>query len=314
MLERILDVLLQRWRRLLGLVALVAAAAWAIGLALDHSPRVVVRVWADEPVLLVNGGTGGQPGATAASTLRELVASDAFLDPILAAADPGFASSSPRRRADLETELRDHLEINSTGDHVVTLRYATDRPAYGAGLTLRLATAFADQTIATMAAQVAAARPGPASALSGARDSVAWAAARLGTHAAPSTTLETRAYLNALIWQAKDDATRNAIVAALDSADPSSTADLSLRQATIRVIDAPAITQPAPLSSSLAVRFFWLGLAGAAALGLALLTFVGISDRRVRSATDLARRTGIPYLTSTPTLPSPASGGGKILR
>jgi hypothetical protein len=313
MLERILDVLLQRWRRLMVLMVVAAVAGWAIGLWLDHSPRVVVRVWADEPILLLNDGSGARPATTAASALREFVASDAFLAPILAAADPGFTSLSARRQADLETELRDHLEINSTADHVVTLRYATDRPAYGAGLLRRLATAFADQTIATMAAQVAAARTGPASRLSGARDSVAWSAARLGTHAAPSTTLETRAYLNALIWQAKDGATRNAILAALQSADPSSTADGSLRQATLRVIDAPAITQPAPLSSSLAVRFFGLGLAGAGALGLALLTFVGTSDRRVRSATDLARRTGIPYLGSTPTIPSPR-GGGKILR
>ncbi|HKV32287.1 MAG TPA: hypothetical protein VJT14_14880, partial [Candidatus Dormibacteraeota bacterium] len=162
MLERILDVLVQRWRRLMVLLVVAAVAGWAVGLFMDHSPRVVVRVWADEPVLLLNGGAGGRPAATAASVLRELVTADAFLGPILVAADPGFASLSARRQADLETEFRDHLEIDATGDHVVTLRYATDRPAYGAVVTRRLATAFADQTIASMAAQVAAARPGPA--------------------------------------------------------------------------------------------------------------------------------------------------------
>lgn len=301
MLERILDVLLQRWRRLIVVVALVAAAAWAIGLALDHSPRVVVHVWADEPVLLVNGGTGGRPGATAASTLRELVASDAFLDPILAAADPGFGSSA-RRQADRRKELRDHLEVSSAGDHLVILRYATDRPAYGAAVMRGLATAFAEQTIATMAAQVAAARPGPAGALAGARDSVAWSATRLGTHAAPSTTLATRAYINALIWQAKADAARNTVRDALDSADPTSTAAMSLQQATIRVIDPLIVSQAPPWSSSLALRFFWLGLIGATAVALAALTFIGMTDRRVRSATDLERRTGIRYLTSTPVI------------
>src|ERR1700730_11485807 len=308
MLERILDVLLQRWRRLIGVVALVAVAAWAIGLALDHSPRVVVRVWADEPVLLVNGGTGGRPGATAASTLRELVASDAFLDPILAAADPGFASSSARRQAQVRKELRDHLEVSPTGDHLVTLRYATDQPAYGAAVTRGLATAFAGQTIATMAAQVAAARPGPAGALGGARDSVAWSATRLGTHPAPSTTLATRAYLSALTWQPEADAARNAVRDALDSADPTSTAAMSLQPATIRVMDPLTVSQAPPWSSSLALRLFWLGLAVAAAAEMAALTVIGMTDRRVRSATDLARRTGIRYLTSTPTLPSPASG------
>src|SRR4030088_2028126 len=92
MLERILDVLVQRWRQLLIALVVVPAVAWGIGLALDHSPRLVLRVWADEPVLLVNGGTGGRPAATVASVLRELVGSDAFLEPILAAARPGFGS------------------------------------------------------------------------------------------------------------------------------------------------------------------------------------------------------------------------------
>jgi hypothetical protein len=304
MLERILDVGVQQWRRLLALLVLVPAAGWTIGVALDHSPQVIVRVWADEPIMLVNGGGGGggggRPAATAASLLRELVAGDAFLDPILATADPGFATSPPRRQAEVRQELRDHLEIDTTGDHLVTLRYPTDRSAYGLALMRSLASALADQTIATMAAEVAAARPGAADALRAARDSVAASAARLGTHPAPSTTLATRAYINALIWQAKAGAPLNAVRAALDSADPSSTADASLRQATIRVIDPPAVTRPGLLSSPLAGRLFWLGLAGAAALGLALLTFIGVSDRRVRSATDLARRTGIPYLGSTP--------------
>jgi hypothetical protein len=80
----------------------------------------------------------------------------------------------------------------------------------------------------------------------------------------------------------------------------------SIRNATFRVIDAPAVSPTQFDFHTPAVKYSLEGLAGVAAVELLLVYMIGLRDPRVRSGEEVRRRLGIPYVGSTPDLASAA--------
>jgi hypothetical protein len=307
MLERWLDVCHQyRWRLIAALIVvpcLLAAASHLI----DRSQVVQVRLWVNPPVLLLNStldpAATGIPAPTAAALMREQLSTDAFVDHVLSTVDAGFAAN-PDRQSDWRRDFRASLAVASDNNDVLTLTYRTARPAYGIAVLTSLIADFEARALTSLLGQVSAPGPTGETALTAARRDVEQSLWQLENRPAPLSAELARLYLADQVRLTEANATAKAYLAVLAAGDPSTmtgTMTSLLEQGMFAVLDPPSIRPPAMTTTPLA-SWVWLGLAGVAGLTLLLTGWVCLRDGRVRSGADVERRTGLPYLGSTPVL------------
>lgn len=307
LLERWLDVCHQyRWRLIAALIlvpGLLAAASHVV----DRSQLVQARLWVNTPVLLLSNtfepAAGGEPAPTAATIMRQQLSSNAFVDRVLSTVDAGFAAN-PDQQADRRRDFRESLTVASDNNTVMTLSLRTDRPAYGIAALKSLINEFEARTLANVLGQVSVPVPTGEGVLQLVRRGVETSLAQLENRPAPLSAELRRLYLADQIRLTEANATAKAYSAMLTASDPdtlTSSMRSLLEQGLFVVLDSPSIRPTAMTTTPLPI-WVWLGLAGVAMLALVLTGRVCLRDGRVRSGADVQRRTGLPYLGSTPVL------------
>src|SRR4029077_10077687 len=105
----------RQYRRLFVLAAiLVPLLALGTRVLLDRSTLVTARLWVGPPTFLLDpsgyAGFDGNPQQTEASLMagqvEQSLATDAFVDRVLLAAQPEFSSASPAGKSGLRHDLR----------------------------------------------------------------------------------------------------------------------------------------------------------------------------------------------------------------
>jgi hypothetical protein len=307
LLERWLDVCHQyRWRLIASLILVPIVLAAASHLV-DRSQLVQARLWVNSPVLLLNStldpASTGTPAPTAAALMREQLSTDAFVDRVLSTGGAGFAAN-PERQPDRRRDFRASVAIASDNNAVLTLTYRTDRPAYGIAVLKSLITEFESRALTSVLAQVSAPGPTGEAALATARSAVEQSLRQLEDPPAPLSAELAHLYLADQVRLTEANATAKAYLALLTPGDQNTvTSGMTslLEQGMFALLDPPSV-RPAAMTSTPLASWVWLGLAGVAVLALVLTGRECLRDGRVRSGADVQRRTGLPYLGSTPAI------------
>lgn len=307
MVERWLDVCFQYRRRLAVALVLVPCLLAAAGLLVDRSQAVEARVRAEQPILLLanvdHPAASGRPADAAATLMRELVASDSFLNKTIGAADPTLGSPDGERQSSLRRDFRSHLRIGSDGANVMTLTYQTDRPRLGIALLRSLITEFESNAVTLILGQTSASTGSGETSLRGAHQAVEQVYRQLGSRPPTTSPQLRRLYLLEKMLETEANAATTAYRTQLSGTAPdtlSASATALLRQGLFQLTDPPA-TRPKTLDSMApATTLFWVGVALAVGVEAVLTLGVSLADGRLRSATDVLWRTQIPYIGSTP--------------
>jgi hypothetical protein len=313
--ERWLDAAWQ-WRRRLAVALLLGPLLLVVaGLAINRTQAVGARIWVNTSVALLDlapdGTVSVTPAEAAAGLLREVVATDSLLDPIIAGAEPGFRTAGTQQQSVFRHELRSSLQSTTDGDHVVVVTIRTDRSATGQALLSRLITEFEGLTVATLLTKASTATPGQEADFLAAQTAVQRAFADLRIPSDFSALEAIRGYLADRMRQEQATARVSAYQHQLDVAGRTPAGDagmLPLRTGLFAVTDPPVVLPEGTVSR--AARLFLLGLLVVAGAQFGLLCLIAFFDQRVRSGSDILAKTGLRYLGSTPQIPSPVYGGG----
>lgn len=307
MVERWLDVCFQYRRRLAVALVLVPCLLAAAGLLSDRSQVVEAQVRAEQPILLLTNvdhpAASGRPADAAATLMRELVATDSFLNETLGAADPTLGNRASDRQSSLRQDFRKSLRIGSDGANVMTLTYRTDRPGLGIELLRSLIMEFENNAVTRIVGQISASSGSGATSLQGARWAVEQAYRQLGSRPATPSPQLRRLYLLEKMLDAEANAATTAYRTQLTGTAPATltaSATAVLRQGMFQLTDPPAIRPKNLDSTAPATTLFWMGIALAVGAEFVLTLGVSLVDGRLRSATDVLWRTQIPYVGSTP--------------
>jgi hypothetical protein len=311
MLRRHLDVFFQYLRPFIAAIVVIPLGLGAAGLALDHGDVVRTQIWAIRPAFLLNPNADPAAldtsltigsAAAASALVNELVATDSFLDRVLAKAEPGYARLSEPLRSAERSLVRRNIDVRTEGPQLFAVTLRTTEPSRGIALVTSLI-AGVGETVASLDLQVASATSGATSAeLAAAKDAMSQAEAALNRYQGqdPAGLQQDPAFQTVTAEANAATGRYLSLVAQAQQAELARSAVPHLEQAAFQVIDPPT-AQPRPLDlKSLAVRGFLLGLAGTVAVTLMLVYVIGRRDPRIRSGEELPARTGIPFLGTTP--------------
>ncbi len=143
LLVRMLDVACQLAIPLLVTWLLLPTVAGAITYMLKGPPPVTARLWAESPIYLdevppLYQAFAQTPAQIEGTTLKEVVSTNAFLDTVLASADPLYAGMTKQRQAAARQRFRAEFRLSENGPHVIELTYHAQKPDSGAAILNQL--------------------------------------------------------------------------------------------------------------------------------------------------------------------------------
>jgi hypothetical protein len=313
-LHRWLDVFFEWAVWLVLALVLIPVTIGTVVIVSDRSQLVTARIWTDRPALLQDAGlanawSNGTPASDADALLVELVGSDWFANEVLTAAVPGFVGLSADGQTAQRSTFRQDLKHAAAGDNVLSISYATDRPELGRALVASVITMLGNAVESLQLTQTTAAVDVLDNEVASARTAMQTALDAVGSYASgrtPNALLVDPHYQTLVV----DATTATDYYVSIENlahqAELAQSAIPSIRNATFRVIDAPAVSPTQFDFHTPAVKYSLEGLAGVAAVELLLVYMIGLRDPRVRSGEEVRRRLGIPYVGSTPDLASAA--------
>jgi hypothetical protein len=313
---RLLDVLFQHLGRLAAALAVVPLLAAAGALTLSSDRQVTARVRVDPatyvadafPDLFAGTLPDQSPAQAAGDVVRQLLATDGFAERLLAAAGAGAAGASPEWRQSALADLRAHLGVTVEGESLLSLRYATTRPARGVALLGALLRQMGDAVQAMESRRAATALAVAGGELDRAGEEVRRAVDAAAGYAASSgesgDALALDPTYRRLVAAVQDATDRSQALGALaQRAREVSAALPQVRPQAAAVVDPPR-AEPPPRAAA-AVRAGLAALVGTLAVGLLAVYAVALRDPRLRDAGDARSLVRGGCLVSLPRLDRP---------
>ena len=306
--HRLLDVLFQYLGRMaIGLVLLPGLVA-VLFYATDHAQTLTVRIWTDYPVYLSSAAlskefAGVSPAAGSQTLALELLASDSFLDPVLAGANSKYKQEGTDQKAADRALVRSRLRLTIPGPNLLVMSYTSDDPRSATRLLDGYIAALGNSVVSIQTAQASQMVSTVVNQLPGAQAAMQEALAKVQSYGAGETPLQL----------ARDPRYQSLVVDAqaktnyyISLEDLSHQAQLlkeeipSSQSAMLRVLDPPRADPKAIDLKSPLIRNTLLTLLGVAVAEGMLLYVLAVRDPRVRGGGEVRAQLGIQYLGSTP--------------
>jgi uncharacterized protein involved in exopolysaccharide biosynthesis len=311
--SRWLDLIFQYAFALVAAFLVLPLALAASSVALDRSQTATTRIWVDRPsflsdlssVGLAGGGTAAEGEAT---TIRELVHTDSFVDSIFTETDASYKNRSEDDQARIRAGFQAALIVSTDGPNVVVISYLSPTPATAVPVLNGLILSYGRTVEAILLGQVATTGSALDSQLHQSQqqmnDAVAQLNAYVRAHAKtdphllqtdpPYVTLSAQA-------QAKTSGYLS-LLALSEEAQLAKSSIPSMRTSVFHVLDPPAVRPVTLTAKSPVVKALLGGFGGVALLEAMLIYVLAKRDPRVRSGEEVEERLGLRNLGSTPVL------------
>lgn len=307
MVHRSLDVLFQHFFKFGASLLLVPLAMGAIGFALDSTPTVGVRLWANRQVFtpsMVNDRTAAYfwPSTVDSDLLTELLNTDSFANRVLMILDPGSLNWPSQRRDGVVADLRQNIEATPEGAHLFLVTYRTRFTERGKTLLKNLITAFGAELESIDAGTVSVAEQAVQTEFTMAKQAMDNAIKQAETYRAQHSKTDTDPAYQSLVTLAQSLTDRYLnLQAQIGQIQQSQSAVATLRTSYFRVVDPPAVL-PVQLvtKKSLSLKLGFGALGGLLALEALIVYVVAKRDPGIRSVEDVRRQIGLRPLGSAP--------------
>lgn len=305
--QRLLDVLFQYLGRMaLGLLILPALVGGISYLA-DRSQTLTVRLWAEYPVYLSSSTLGKEfagvsPAAGSQTLAVELLASDSFLDPVIAQSSSGNKHESADQKAGDRALVRSRLRLTTPGPNLLVMSYVSDDPASATRFLNGFIAALGDSVVSIQTAQAADMVSTVVNRLPGAQSAMQDALAKVQSYGAGETTAQLLRDPQYQTLVADAEAKTNYYVSLEDLSHQAQLLKEEIprsRTAMLRILDPPRPELKTIDLKSPVVRYALLALCAVVVVEGLLLYLLAVRDPRVRAGSEV-RAHGIAYLGSTP--------------
>lgn len=306
--HRLLDVLFQYLGRMaIGLV-LVPALVGALFYATDRSQTLTIRLWAEYPVYLSSASlskefAGVSPAAGGQTLAAELLASDSFLDQVLAQAGSGFKRESADQRAADRALARTRLRFTAPGPNLLVMSYTSDDAQSATRFLNAFITVLGDSVVSIQTAQAAEMISTVVNRLPAAQAAMQDALAAVQAYAAEETPVQLARDPRYQTLVADAEAKTGYFISLEDLSHQAQLLQDEIprsRSAMLRVLDPPRADRKSIDLRSPVVRNSLLTLGAVIATEAMLLYVLAVRDPRIRGGSEIRAQLGIPFLGSTP--------------
>lgn len=307
MVHRSLDVVFQHFFKFAAGLLLIPLAMGAIGFAVDRTPTIGVRLWANRPAFTPSLVTDRfasylSPSTIESNLLAELLQSDTFTNRVMVTLDQRSLNWPAQRRDSFIADLRQNIEATPEGEHLFLVTYRTFSMARGQTILNDIIEAFGAEMEAIDIGTVSAAENAVQTEFNSAKQAMDNSIKQAETYKAQHARTDADPVYQSLVTQAQALTDRYlSLQVQIGQIKQSGAAVASLQSSFFHVTDPPAVLpQPIITKQSLTLR---LGLGGlGAVLALEALIVYVIAKRvpGIRSVEDVRRELGLKPLGSVP--------------
>ena len=307
MLHRALDVVFQHMFRLIAVVVVVPLGVGIVGLVLDHSSTVEVRIWADRPLYSPTFATdrfnsADTPADIESGLLRELIGTTSFSTKVLTAADPLYSSMSADQQERALANLQQDVVVSTEGVHLFTVSYKTLDTNRGRALVQAVITAFGNEVQTIDSNQLATVQRSLQSQADSALADMNDAVKQVQTYQVQHGSGLNDPEYQTLVAQAKSKTGRYlAIKGQLDDVRGTQSA-VPQPSAIFHVVDQPYVVPFKLERRAPAVKYAAFGLIGVLSAEALLVYMLARRDPGIRSVQDVRLAGGFKPLGSAPVL------------
>jgi hypothetical protein len=307
MVHRALDVVFQHLIKLIVGLILVTVLMGGVGYAIDRTPTVGMRLWAQRPVYTPSFSTNHfasyqWPSAIECSLLRELLATDTFINHLLVTIDPQSAYWRQELRDSVISDLRQNIAATPEGEHLYLVTYRTAQIDYGRRVLGRLIVAFGAEIQAIDTETVTAAESALRGQFNSAKQAMDDAIKQAETYRTQHSRPEADPNYQSLVTQAHTLTDRYlSLQAQLGQVQQSKSAVATSESSLFRIADPPSVMPQRLITKQSLMLRLGIGSFGATlALEALLIYVIARRDPSIRSVEDVRRQIDLRPLGSAP--------------
>ena len=305
--HRTLDVAFQHLIKLIAGLILVTLLMGGIGYAIDRTPTVGMRLWAERPVYTPNFSTNHfasylWPSAIESNLLTELLATDTFINHLLVTIDPQSAYWRQELRDRVISDLRQNIEATPEGEHLYLVTYRTTQIGYGRRVLDRLIVAFGAEIQAIDTETVTSAESAVRVQFNSAKQAMDNAITQAETYRTQHSKPEADPNYQSLVAQAHTLTDRYlSLQAQLGQVQQSESAVATLHSSLFRIADPPSVMPKQLITKQSPMLRLGIGsFAAVLALEALIVYVIARRDPTIRSVEDVRRQVGLRLLGSAP--------------
>ena len=307
MVHRSLDVVFEHLFKLAVALLLIPLAMGAIGFALDRTPTLGVRLWANRPIFTPNYATDRfstylWPSTIESNLLTELLSTDTFANRVLVSLDQDSLNWPPQRRDSVIADLRQNIQATPEGEHLFLITYRTFAIERGRTVLNNIVQAFGAEMAAIDTGTVSAAEKAVQAELNSAKQAMDNAIKQAETYRAQHSRTDVDPAYQTLLTQAQSLTDRYlSLQAQIGQIQQSESAVATLQSSFFRVTDPPAVLPQSIITKqSLTLRLGFGGLGAVLALEALIVYVTAKRVPGIRSPEDARRHLGLRPLGSVP--------------
>lgn len=311
MVHRALDVVFQHLIKLIAVLILVPLLMGGVGYALDRTPTVGVRLWAQRPLYTPNFATDRfssylWPSTIEAGLLTELLGTDTFVDRLLVIIDPQSPYWPQEVKDSNVADLRQNIATTTEGEHLFLVTYRTTQLDRGRSVLNNLIIAFGAEMLAIDTGTVSSVESALQIQFKSAKQAMDAAIKQSEMYRSQHANVTADPNYQSLVTQAQSLTDRYlSLQAQIGQIQESKSAVTTLQSSFFHVVDPPAVLPKQIITKqSLTLRLAIGGLGGVFALEALIVYVIARRDPGIRSVEDVRRQIGLKPLGSAPRVSS----------